>query len=81
MKTKITVRAIGSIVYFLTSTGFKKGTIKNVHILSNDRCEYRVTCKDFDKEYMGDRKVESELFDSQKEMVTHYVTHYAKKKL
>ncbi len=72
MKT-VTVRAIGSVVFFLSTDGFKKGEIKNVNIRgSKNEVQYFVTCPSFTKEYMGDTKTEDELFDSQQELIAHY---------
>lgn len=76
MKTTITLREFGSSVYFLSSKGFKKGTIKRALVISENKSGievvYRVTCPDYGVEYMGDEKKPSELFDSFNEMITFY---------
>lgn len=72
----IKIRTFGETVYFLNSKGFQKGTIKSTTVASNQwhplSISYRVTCSDYNKEYQGDEKIESQLFDSKEEMIKHY---------
>lgn len=77
----IKIRTYGDVVYFLTSTGFQKGKIKNTHVVSQIRqhldITYRVVTDKDNPEFGGYEKTGSELFDSKEEMIAHF----AKQKL
>ncbi len=76
MKTTITIRQHGDVVYFLDSKGFQKGTVKTTHVISEKHNPleiiYRVVCKDDNGVYMGDAKKPTELFDSMKQMIDYF---------
>lgn len=75
-KQTITIRKYGDTVYFLSSDGFQKGTVKTTLVTSSKYREieitYRVVTKTDSEEFGGYEKRPSELFDSQKEMIAFY---------
>jgi hypothetical protein len=69
----------GDVVFWLSSKGYKKGTIKSVYFSEtlldgrkDKKLTYRLTCPDFTKYYIGDEVPESLIFTSKEELLDYY---------
>jgi hypothetical protein len=75
MKT-IELRLAGDVVYFITGSGFKKGSIKTARVNSEKKgcveITYMVKEQGDDSPFMGYEKKPGELWDSYKDMIDHF---------
>lgn len=72
----ISIKTAGDVVYWLSSSGFKKGMIKNTLLRSDTNMHkkyeltYYCTCSDYDSLYQGD--CPDIIFDTKEEMLEYY---------
>jgi hypothetical protein len=73
MKT-LQLREKNSVVYFLSSDGFKKGWVKSIHVDQETlKVLYRVTHSENCEIYMGEQKGPDEVFDTYEDMLAHFM--------
>jgi hypothetical protein len=79
MKT-ITIYEPNDVVYFLSiSRGFVQGTIKTVYFNNSlNEISYKVTCKHYNKEYVGDDITHNLLFKTSDDMFEYYKNMFNK---